>query len=119
MAIIGKSKAIKAEQMKGGAVGATKRVLIAETDGADYSRMRYFTVSPGGYSPYHTHWGGHQVFIVKGRGELVADGAVYPFESGDYVFVNDTEQHQFKNTGDEDLEFICIVPSEKFKGEKT
>ena len=115
MAVVGRSKEIEAVPMTGGAVGALMRILISEPDGAPYFAMRLFTVAPGGESPYHRHWGGHQVYVVGGKGELKVDGRLIPFAKGDFIFVTDDERHQFRNAGDDDLEFICVVPLERMK----
>jgi quercetin dioxygenase-like cupin family protein len=87
-----------------------KRILIGSKMGAPNFVMRLFIVKPGGNSPRHTHFWEHEVYILKGEGE-VFNGTVYEkINEGSYVFVPPNVEHQFKNTSDEDLHFLCIIP---------
>jgi len=94
-----------------GYAGVKKQVLIGPGDGSGEIVMRYFTLAPGGASPYHTHPWPHLVKVEVGTGVTVdEDGNESPIQAGDYVYVNDDEKHQFKNTGEGTFEFMCIVP---------
>ena len=91
--------------------GVKKQVLIGPGDGSEEIVMRYFTLAPGGASPYHTHPWPHLVKIEVGTGVTVdKDGSESPVQAGDYVYVSDDEVHQFKNTGTGEFGFMCIVP---------
>ncbi len=90
--------------------GVTKRVLISPDDGAPNFVMRLFHVEPGGFTFNHAHDFEHEVFIVEGKGELVTPEKTIPFEAGHTIYVAPNEQHQFKNTGDSQMSFICVVP---------
>ena len=92
------------------AKGVKKWVLLSEDDGAPNFRMRLFEVAPGGFSPYHQHNYEHEVFILQGEGELVGEKAAHPFSAGQAVLVLPNEWHQFKNTGQAPLKFICVIP---------
>ncbi|MBL5980988.1 cupin [Petrotoga sp. HWH.PT.55.6.1] len=112
-AIIGKAKEVKPliinnEMTK----DVEKRILIGKSNyGAPNFVMRLFTVKPGGYSPKHSHRWEHEIFIVKGKAE-VYDGEKYnTVEAGSFVYVPGGIEHQLKNAGDEDLEFICVIPT--------
>lgn len=88
-----------------------KQVVIGPEDGSNEIIMRYFTLNTGGSSPYHVHPWPHLVRVEKGTGVLVdIDGNTKPLEAGNFVYVPDNEKHQFRNTGDGDFCFICIVP---------
>ncbi|HEY3374899.1 MAG TPA: cupin domain-containing protein [Candidatus Aquicultor sp.] len=93
-----------------GANNVSVRWVISEREGADNFAMRVFTMTPGGYTPLHMHAWEHEVFILKGTGVVVSNGADVPFAPGDVIFVPGEEEHQFKNTGDADVEFICLIP---------
>ena len=86
------------------------RVLISKADGAQNFAMRMFEVQPGGHTPLHTHSNEHEVFILEGRGLLVYKGGEYRFESGHVIFVEPDSEHQFKNTGNTVLKFLCLIP---------
>jgi quercetin dioxygenase-like cupin family protein len=94
-----------------GASDLTIRWVIAEKDGAPNFSMRVFEVEPGGHSPFHSHPWEHEVFILEGKGTLVQADAEVPISKGDVVFVAPGEQHQFKNSSSEKMEFICVIPN--------
>ena len=93
-----------------GAQGVEIRWLISKDDGAPNIAMRMFEVQPGGHTPLHTHPHEHEVFIVEGEGVFVCEGEQYPFGAEHVIFVPGGKQHQFKNTGDSILRFLCIIP---------
>ena len=92
------------------AAGIAVRWLITQKDGAPNFSMRVIEVEPGGYSPFHNHPWEHEVFILKGSGVLVQENQETPFSEGDVIFIPPSEQHQLKNTAEQMLEFICLIP---------
>jgi quercetin dioxygenase-like cupin family protein len=86
------------------------RWLISKKDGAENFAMRLFEVLPGGYSPLHQHDWEHEVFILEGKGLTRNKTNEESFNTGDVFFVPPMEWHQFVNTGDETLKFLCLVP---------
>ena len=87
------------------------RVLIGPEDRAENFHMRRFRVLPGGHTPYHAHDWEHEVYILSGRGELTTAEGATPFQAGDFVFVDPNLEHNFKNDGDEELVFLCLIPA--------
>jgi len=88
-----------------------KRIVIGPSDGSKEIVLRYFSIEPGGETPYHAHTFPHLAKIEAGRGAIIDGNAkTHQLEKGDYVYINDNEIHQFKNTGSEPFEFMCIVP---------
>jgi quercetin dioxygenase-like cupin family protein len=94
-----------------GAEGVQIRWLIAKADGAENIAMRMFEVGPGGHTPLHTHAHEHEVFIVEGEGAFMWEGREYGFGREDVIFVPGGAEHQFRNTGDSALRFLCIIPT--------
>ncbi len=93
-----------------GAEGVKMRLLIHEAEQAPNFYMRQFVVAPGGHTPRHTHEWEHEVFVLSGAGTVVtADGDV-PISAGQAVYVAPHDDHQFRNTGDADLKFLCLIP---------
>jgi len=86
------------------------RWLITEKDGAPNFSMRVIEVQPGGYSPFHNHPWEHEVFILHGEGALLLEDETTPISQGDVIFIPPGEHHQFKNTSNGMLEFICLIP---------
>ena len=88
-----------------------KRIVIGPDDGSKEIILRHFSIEPGGTSPHHSHNFPHLVKIEAGKGTVSdAAGKEHQLQTGDYVYVPDNEDHQFKNTGSEPFAFICIVP---------
>jgi quercetin dioxygenase-like cupin family protein len=98
--------------------GVTMRVAIGPEEGAPFFNMRVFEVEPGCFSPRHSHWWEHEVFVLSGKGVVVTEQGELPIEHGSTVFVPGDEMHQFRNTGDGVLRFICLVPQEWLHGVK-
>lgn len=95
-----------------GAKGARMRLLIGPDDGACTFCMRHFEVEPGGCTPRHRHPYEHEILVLKGGGVAFTPEGDRPFKVNDVIFVPADEEHQFRNTGDEPCEFICLIPAE-------
>lgn len=91
--------------------GVSKQVLISARDNAPNFTMRLFHVEPGGYTYHHSHDFEHEVFVIEGEGEVITSDEAKPFKKGFAIFVEPGEVHQFKNTGDSILSFLCVVPN--------
>ena len=94
-----------------GASGCRVRWLVDENDGAPNFAMRQFEVAPAGFTPRHAHPYEHEVFVIDGEGVVAGQSAERPLKSGDVVFIPPNETHQFRNTGDRPLKFLCLVPN--------
>lgn len=99
------------EIISGDAVkGVSMRMGIGTADGAPRFAMRLFTVEEDGHTPFHHHPWEHEVYIVDGQGLLVLEGKEKELKKGDFVYVDPNLKHQFKNTGEKILQFICVIP---------
>ncbi|BEP28434.1 cupin domain-containing protein [Helicovermis profundi] len=92
--------------------GAVMKVLISPEEGWDSHVMRVFEVAPNGFTPKHTHDWPHINYIIEGEGTLFLSGKENPIKAGSYAYVPSNELHQFKNTSNKAIKFICIVPKE-------
>ena len=86
------------------------RWLITKEMGAPNFAMRLFEIDPEGYSPYHKHSWEHEVFILEGEGTIRSEKGDRKFRKGDAIIIMPEEFHQFKNTSQETVKFICLVP---------
>jgi len=93
-----------------GAEGATRQVPIGKADGAPNFSIRVFTLEPGGHTPHHLHESEHLNYILGGEGEVMDGGSPRPISQGDFILVNSQEKHQYRNTGNQPLVFMCMVP---------
>ena len=103
-------KDIPAEKAEDGAKEITVRWLITKDMGAENFAMRFFEMGVGGYSPHHVHDWEHEVFILEGEGVVRSDKGDIPFKPGTVVFIPPNERHQFRNTGDTPVKFLCLIP---------
>src|SRR5690606_28769183 len=94
-----------------GAKGCTVRQLLSQADGTPTFAMRQFEVAPGGHTPRHSHDYEHEVFVLEGAGTVLEGNQQYPLTAGDVVFVRPNEIHQFRNTGDRPMKFLCLIPN--------
>lgn len=101
-------KELKADTMK----NVTKQVLVGPAQGWDSHVMRVFTLGKQGYTPKHSHRWPHINYIISGEGTLFADGTEYPVKAGGTAYVPGGIEHQFRQKGEEEFSFICIVPKE-------
>ena len=94
-----------------GAERVRMQLLCGPGDGAPTFAMRKFEVEPGGCTPRHYHDYEHEVLILAGTGSVFGNGQENAIQAGDVLFVPANEVHQFCNTGNAPLEFICLVPA--------
>lgn len=90
-----------------GALGVKIKYLLHKGVGAKRLQLRLFTIDVGGYTPLDRHKHEHEVFVLRGKA-LVSGGETETLViTGDVVFIASDEQHQFKNIGNEKLQFLC------------
>nr|WP_243236935.1 cupin domain-containing protein [Heliobacterium chlorum] len=107
------TKKIQFKTLNGlGIVCARKQSLVGPEQGWDGWVMRQFTLGQDGQTPKHSHPWPHINYILSGKGTLFLDGKEQAVESGSVAYIPGDEEHQFRNVGDEDFVFICIVPEE-------
>lgn len=101
---------IPVEEIEQATQGLTIRRVISAVDGATDFTMDIFEIRPGGHSAFHAHPWEHEVFVICGDGVLVGAGDETPFGAGDVIFIPSNEPHQFRNAGDDPIEFVCLIP---------
>lgn len=94
-----------------GASGCLIRWLVHPSDGVDNFAMRQFEVEPGGFTPRHHHPYEHEIFVIEGEGVVVEGDQEHSIKPGSVVYIVPDEVHQFRNTGDVPLKFLCLVPN--------
>jgi len=90
--------------------GVLKRDVITAEDGAPNYSMRYYEVETGSSTASHSHPYEHEIFILNGKGVVAGEQGSIPITKGSIVFVAPNEPHCIVNTGNEHLEFICVIP---------
>jgi quercetin dioxygenase-like cupin family protein len=90
--------------------GVTVRWLWAEKDEAPHFALRLFEVQPGASTFYHTHPHEHEVYVLSGKALLRGKDREQELGPDDTALVLGNEEHQFANTGQSVLRFLCAVP---------
>jgi len=93
--------------------GVTRQVLAGGPESPSSFELRYFELAPGGRSSYEKHRHEHAVVVLRGSGEVLLAGALHALRPGDFVRVAPGDAHQFRNTGNEPLGFLCVVDAER------
>jgi quercetin dioxygenase-like cupin family protein len=88
--------------------------LVDRHDGAPNFEMRKFIIKPGGSIPKHYHPDiEHEQYVLKGRYSVGIGDRVYEMREGDSIYVPSGTAHWYKNSGNENAEFLCIVPKKE------
>ena len=91
--------------------GTTVRWLITrENEGAPRYALRRFEIQPGGQIGLHGHPQEHEIYCLMGRGVVFTSDKKYDIKKDDVLYVPPEEKHGYKNTTDEPLVFLCIIP---------
>jgi len=101
---------VNAKQVEEGAAKLKVRWLITKDIGAKHFAMRLFEMEPGGHSPFHHHPWEHEIFILEGQGLVRSERNENQFKQGDVIFIPSNEEHQFENTGETLVKFLCLIP---------
>lgn len=94
-----------------GAEKVSRRILISPQEGAPHFTMRRFEVAPGGFTIYHKHDFEHEIYVLSGKGRARRNDSEVQIAPDDAILVMPNEDHQFINTGNESLVFLCLIPN--------
>jgi quercetin dioxygenase-like cupin family protein len=73
--------------------------------------MRLFTLEPGAQIGVHGHPEEHEIYIVQGEMDLIAeDGSRTRVNATDAIYMPPDEKHSYENIGSEVVKFICVIP---------
>jgi quercetin dioxygenase-like cupin family protein len=91
--------------------GLSKGVLIDEDDGAPTFAMRRFTLDPGAEVPRHTNAVEHEQYVLDGEYVVGVDGEEHMVSAGDSLLIPAGVVHWYRNEGDRQGAFVCVVPN--------
>ena len=86
------------------------QILISPEEGPHFA-MRRFTMKPGGWMPRHTNRVEHEQYVLQGRARIAIGEQEYEVRPGDVVFIPAGVPHWYRNIGEEDFVFLCLVPN--------
>jgi quercetin dioxygenase-like cupin family protein len=90
--------------------GITIRWVIGRPEGAPNFAMRVIEFAPGVLFARHQHPYEHEIFVLQGEGVAEGPGGETPMRPGTALYIPPDEPHGYRNTGEEALRFICVIP---------
>ncbi len=95
--------------VKGGT--KTSMQVLIEPDTVPNFAMRCFKMNPGGGMPKHTNEVEHEQYVLNGKAKIGIGDNIYEVKKGDVVFIPAGIPHWYETIGDEDFQFLCLVPN--------
>jgi quercetin dioxygenase-like cupin family protein len=95
-----------------GGIKTAIQVLISSQEGPNFA-MRRFVIKRGGGMPKHTNTVEHEQFVLRGQACISINMDVFTVKAGDVIFIPEGAPHWYVNNGNEDFEFLCIIPNKK------
>jgi quercetin dioxygenase-like cupin family protein len=102
-------KDVEAQPVNAGDL-TTIQVLISAQEGPHFA-MRRFVMQPGGGMPNHTNTLEHEQYVLRGHARIGIGAEEFEAKAGDVVFIPEGVPHWYRNIGEEDFEFLCIIPN--------
>ncbi len=93
-------------------VGGSMSVLIGNNM-APHFAMRKFVIKSKGSMPLHTNSVEHEQYVLSGSAKVVIGDDVKIAKKDDILFIPAGVAHSYDVVGDEDYEFLCLVPNKK------
>lgn len=89
--------------------GIARQVLIGASGESAGFHVRYFEISPGGYSSFETHRHEHVVIGIRGEGRARINRRTIEVKYLDVLYINPNTPHRLYNPYEEIFGFFCIV----------
>lgn len=106
-----KAKDVEAKDVSAGK-DTTKQVLISSQEAPNFA-LRKFSMKSGGGMPLHTNTVEHEQYVLAGRAKIGIGDQVFEVQQGDVVFIPEGVPHYYENIGEEQFEFLCIIPNKE------
>lgn len=90
--------------------GASMQMLISPQT-APHFAMRKFVIKKGGHMPLHTNSVEHEQYVLKGSAKVIIADEILSAHKDDILFIPAGVPHAYEVLGDEDYEFLCLVPN--------
>lgn len=102
---------VEAQVVKAG-YKTTIQVLISSQEGPNFA-LRRFVMEPGGGIPEHINTVEHEQYVLRGHASICIGGETYTVSAGDVVFIPQGMPHWYQNVGEENFEFLCVIPNKE------
>ena len=93
--------------------GVSRVELIGKAGEQAQYDLRYFELSPNGYTSLEKHAHTHTIIGVRGSGTAWIAGEEIDVQPNDVVYIDTLEPHQLRNPGPDPFGFYCIVDHER------
>ena len=100
---------VDSQVVKGGDK-TTIQVLISSQEGPNFA-LRRFVMEPGGGMPIHTNTVEHEQYVLRGHARIGIGEETFELKAGDVVFIPEGAPHWYQNVGEENFEFLCVIPN--------
>jgi len=97
--------------------GIVRRVLIGKHGETTRFHVRYFEISPGGYSSFEKHRHEHVVIGMRGKGNVLCGKKTYELRFLDTLYIAPNTPHRLWNPFHKPFGFFCIVNAKRDKPE--
>lgn len=94
--------------------GASMQMLISPEVAPNFA-MRKFVIKKEGHMPFHTNVVEHEQYVLKGKARVQLGDESFIAVKDDIIFVPAGVAHSYQVIGDEDYEFLCLVPNSEDK----
>ncbi|ARU48331.1 cupin domain-containing protein [Sulfurospirillum diekertiae] len=94
--------------------GASMQMLIAPSVETNFA-MRKFVIKKDGHMPFHTNTVEHEQYVLKGKARVRLGDESFIAVKDDILFIPAGVAHSYQVIGDEDYEFLCLVPNSEDK----
>jgi len=94
--------------------GASMQMLISPEVAPNFA-MRKFVIKKEGHMPYHTNTVEHEQYVLKGKARVKLGDESFIAVKDDVIFVPAGVPHSYHVIGDEDYEFLCLIPNKDDK----
>jgi ribulose-bisphosphate carboxylase large chain len=95
-----------------------RHTLIGNHGESTKFHLRYFEITPKGFSSFETHKHEHVVIGIRGAGICIVGKKKYKIGFLDTLYIEPNEPHQLKNTCSKPFGFFCIVNAQKGTGQR-
>lgn len=86
------------------------QILISAQEAPNFA-MRRFVMEPGGGMPKHTNTVEHEQYVLQGHAVVGIGGEEFEVQAGNVVYIPEGIPHWYQNTGEDNFEFLCIIPN--------
>jgi len=90
------------------------QILLSPAEMPNFA-MRKLIVEKGGFIPLHSNLVEHEQYYLLGEAEIELNGEIFTVKQGDFIYMPAGSKHSYRNIGNGNFEFLCIVPNKEDK----